>query len=676
MRTLTSIESARIVNTNLKLSVTPVDQSTTFVFSNWNIQNITPISYEIDFLGGFGKSSNYQVTLSRDDGLDFWKNSFKSFVKAEVALTILANSDEFTPHIGVVQDITRFPTDPNLIQLQIFDKFFDNVPQYPTAAIVDSYSNAHPEISNNNWGYPSYYGKHARPFYMTPVDCDLGTLVGPINISSENHVTSLYFNRDKNNTQASSGGVYENVNLLLLKAAWNQQSASNNLTTSAFPFEVKDLRFIDNHIWGFQANPRITKSIVQSDGFLTRFSDGDLTGQLGGQTQPAFNRIDIPMKFDTRLKLLKTTRVNFIASITNTPDATPEQFDGRLGSPNLGTKTIFFNNLNQVSGSTSLSSDDIAQMGTTNEVVEIAFFYEMSPAGANIATFQFSSSWEAQLKSENYTNYSIFAAQINCSTVVDSSLPPSPTNNNIAISENPIHILTDIFSQSGLGFVQSQASDTQDILENSGYAFQCFFGERQPLTDISQEFGEITGTYIFVSDSGQINFRAYTESDAATIDTVITPEDYQQDTLRLLDNPLGTTVFDTAKAKRIAIGYNYNFTTGQYESSLIADANNTAACNSVAATGVDNEEQTTTQYFLESDTASMYLSNLLRKRTKDEQIVEMRLPTRFYGLELADIINLQHPILEGSESLYQVTKLKADYLRGNIHITANEIINL
>ena len=194
MRTLTSVESARIVNTNLQLSFTPVDQSTTFVFSNWHIQNITPIQYEIDYLGGFGKSSTYQVTLGRDDGLTFWKDNFKKFVKAEVALTVFANSDEFTPHIGVVQNVTRFPNDPNLIQFQIFDKFFDNIPQYPTAAIVDSYTDVHPEVSNNNWGYPSYYGKHARPFYMTPVDCDLGTLVGPINVSSENHVTSLYFN--------------------------------------------------------------------------------------------------------------------------------------------------------------------------------------------------------------------------------------------------------------------------------------------------------------------------------------------------------------------------------------------------------------------------------------------------------------------------------------------------
>ena len=120
MRTLTSVESASLVTTNLEINITPVDQSTTYTFSNWHIQNLTPISYEIDFLGGFGKSSNYQVTLSRDDGLTFWKDSFKSLIKAEVGLTVHANDDSFTPHIGVVQDITRFPRDPNLIQLQIF----------------------------------------------------------------------------------------------------------------------------------------------------------------------------------------------------------------------------------------------------------------------------------------------------------------------------------------------------------------------------------------------------------------------------------------------------------------------------------------------------------------------------------------------------------------------------
>jgi len=658
MRTLTSIESARIVNTNLKLSVTPVDQSTTFVFSNWNIQNITPIQYEIDYLGGFGKSSNYQVTLSRDDGLSFWKNNFKSFVKAGVALTVFANSDEFTPHVGVVQDITRFPTDPNLIQLQIFDKFFDNVPQYPTAAIVDSYSVVHPEVSNNNWGYPSYYGKHARPFYMTPVDCDLGTLVGPINVSSENHVTSLYFNRDK-----SLGN--DGNHLIFLNKLWAQQSGSTNLATGGNTFEISDIGIQDS-IWRFISETNYRTELT-SNAILQFTQNKQIQGIFGvrEQTFPLEDQsfLRMSLSFDPRLKIQTTNTVFYNTSVFSTNVTSPIFHQGLIevsSGNSIATRVIWGVAVNSDVGSTSLGGEPI-NMGNVYSTAVFQFLYTVSNF-IDFPTLDFTCDWLATLKSENYTNYSTFAAQVNCS--------------DIAISENPIHILTDIYSQSALGFVQSQASDTQEILENSGYAFQCFFGERENLTDISQKFGEITGTYIYVGDSGQINFRVYTESDAATTDTVITPKDYQQDTLKVLDNPLGTTVFDTEKAKRIAIGYNYNFTTGQYENSLIADANNSAACNSVAATGINNEVQAQTEYFLEADTASMYLSNILRKRTKDEQIVEMTLPARFYGLELADIIKLEHPILENSESLYQVTKLKADYLRGNVRITANELINL
>jgi hypothetical protein len=287
---------------------------------------------------------------------------------------------------------------------------------------------------------------------------------------------------------------------------------------------------------------------------------------------------------------------------------------------------------------------------------------ERTTTNSSVVTCQFSIDIRARALSNQYINYSIYGAQVECS--------------DIAISENPIHILTDIYSQSALAFRQSQASDTQVDLANSGFNFQCFFGERQSLTEISQEFGETTGTYIYISDSGQINFRTYQESENATIDKTITPNDYNRDSLVIRDNPLGTTVFDTEKAKRLAIGYNYNFTTDQYENSIVADANNTAACNSIAASGVNNEIEKATRYILEADTASLYLSNLVRKRTQDEQIVEMELPAQFYDLELADVIKLQHPMLENSESVYQITKLRPDYLKGEVSITANQLASV
>jgi len=656
MRNLSSIESTTNINASIKIGVTPVDQSTTFVFSQWNIQNMTPVQYEIDFLGGFGKSSTYQLTLS--NCLDFWKDNFKKFIKAEVALTMTVNEDEFTPHIGIVQDITRFPNDPNLIEFQVFDKFFDNVPKYPVAAIVDSYTGVHPEVSNNDWGYPSYYGKHARPFYMTPVDCDLGSLVGPINVSSENHVSSLYFNRQK------ELGYYGEHNLLL-NQTWNQQSGSNNLTISNSAFEVHDMS-TTRSIWKF-TGAELSYSNVDSSGAITFWSNKNIDSNFGATPNAPFEiqfYIRPELIVDPGLLIHRTQKIFYSASIVNTPTPTPRLFRGilQVSSGHQRTASNMFAVLNQnFFNGTHIINSPVDKMGNGYDNPILELYYATSSFLA-FPSEQFSCHWQATLKSENYTNYSIYAKQVNCS--------------DIAISENPIHILTDIYSQSGLGFRQSQASDTQANLASSGFNFQCFFGQRESLTAISQEFGEVTGTYIFISDSGQINFRTYQESAEASIDAVITPDNYFEGSLVIRDNPLGTTVFDTEKAKRLSIQYNYNFTTQTYENVLTADPNNTAACNSIAATGVNNEIIKETKYILESGTTSLYLSNLIRKRTKDEQIIECNLPAQYFNLELADVVRLEHPILQGSESLYQITRLKHDYLNGQVGISATELVSL
>lgn len=658
MRTLSSVESAEFVTTKITIGVTPVDQSTTYTFSNFDINNLTPISYEIDFLGGFGKSSTYQVTLS--SCADFFKTNFKNFIKAEVALTVTANSDEFTPHIGVVQDIYRFASDPNLLRLQIFDKFFDNVPKFPAQAIVDCYNPVHPEVSNNEWGYPAYYGQHARPFYMTPVDCNLASLVGPINVSSENHVTSLYFNRDQ--SLGTNG-----QQLTILNGFWNQQSGSTNLTTNSAFFEIDDLGDFDG-IWRITGTPDHVTDIT-SEGFLNRWSDKFMQGVLGNISFPAVDSLEEKSIFrfilesDQRVKIQTNNKIIFGWSVTNTPTSTPRLTRGSLEinsgfSKYSNTLWVDAPGQNYVNSEFQFNGE-LIDAGRLYQQTIMEFFYSTSNYTA-FPTVQFSCNWNVSLKSENYQNYSVFGAQVNCS--------------DIAISENPIHILTDIFSQVGISYLQDQASQSQ--LDTSSYQFQCYFGQREPLTDIAQEFGTITGTYIYISDSGQTHFRSYQESDTASIDLTLTSNDYLRNSLVIRDNPLGTTVYDTAKAKRINIDYNYNFTLDKYENVLVADPTNTAACNSIAATGINKEYNFQTKYVLESDTASIFLGNLLRKRTKDEQIIECALPGKYLVVELADVIKLEHPLLENSESLYQVTKLKADYLRGQVNITANELINL
>jgi hypothetical protein len=66
---------------------------------------------------------------------------------------------------------------------------------------------------------------------------------------------------------------------------------------------------------------------------------------------------------------------------------------------------------------------------------------------------------------------------------------------------------------------------------------------------------------------------------------------------------------------------------------------------------------------------------LTRFYTKDKQTVSMDLPARFYTLELYDYVKVQHPILIGSQSTFQITRLSHDYMKGKVKITADEVLN-
>jgi len=66
----------------------------------------------------------------------------------------------------------------------------------------------------------------------------------------------------------------------------------------------------------------------------------------------------------------------------------------------------------------------------------------------------------------------------------------------------------------------------------------------------------------------------------------------------------------------------------------------------------------------------------VRRYTNDETIVNMSLPARFFQMEATDVLKIKHPMLIGSESLFQVTKINNDFLNGRIDVEAQEIINL
>ena len=177
MRTLTSIQSDTSILTQIELEVTASDASTTFCFSHGDLVNMPTISWDIDFLGGLGKTSNYNITLS--SSIDFFKDNFKKFVNAETRLNVITNSDQYQIHVGRVRDLVRNSKDPNLMNITVYDSFLQKNPKFPIETLVESYTTLHPEITRIDYGYPLYYGKHVRPFFHTAVDSDISELIGP-----------------------------------------------------------------------------------------------------------------------------------------------------------------------------------------------------------------------------------------------------------------------------------------------------------------------------------------------------------------------------------------------------------------------------------------------------------------------------------------------------------------
>ena len=54
----------------------------------------------------------------------------------------------------------------------------------------------------------------------------------------------------------------------------------------------------------------------------------------------------------------------------------------------------------------------------------------------------------------------------------------------------------------------------------------------------------------------------------------------------------------------------------------------------------------------------------------------MGLPARYFGLELADLVKVHHPMITGSQGIYQVISVKPDYLQGDVKVRAERLLSL
>ena len=106
------------------------------------------------------------------------------------------------------------------------------------------------------------------------------------------------------------------------------------------------------------------------------------------------------------------------------------------------------------------------------------------------------------------------------------------------------------------------------------------------------------------------------------------------------------------------------------------DRTNNSLCDSAFAAGLQKEAALHSKYIMTAAVASLALGNLVRRNALGQEFVEMELPARYFVLEPADVLRVQHPSLPNSEGLYQVTRLEPDYLSGRVRVTAGKLLSL
>ncbi len=661
MRTLTSVRSATSVLLDMEFRVKASDASTTFLFPSADIVTYPKIDWEIDYQGGMGKASNYRITLASSIG--FLAENRNKLIKGQTFVKVFVNSDNFTPHVGRVRGIERDANNPNIYDLVVYDDFLDGNPKIPIESIVDSYTVVHPEVIGADMGYPLYYGKHTRPFYMTPVDCDIKVLFGPRNVSSENHVSSVFYNHD-----SSTFRDITDLNVYLLGQSWTQQSGSTNQVSGSYHFELNEKHRLNTGLFKWENSLADDVSKIASESNISLAYGKRIIGNgLHSTTdQNDFNPYITNNIIPAEL-IHNITRLSLSSVIDNY---------------NFGTHTVRFrissgtgpinSQISQVGSMTLIASSDVASTAAANPgnakylLRNQRQYLEITAASgsesSNVST-TCSLDLSLSLKSEAYRNYSIYAMQVNCS--------------DIAITENPNKIIENLINSTSFNYVTAQNSQAQT--DTQSFDMQCFFGERQSLSDIMDDFGKTVATYYWMGDSGYINFRTYAESSTvqASIDYTITTSDVVANSLRIKDNPIGSIFYQSKKAKRLKFDYDYNFASGKYDQSITVDKSNNPFCNSADAANIQKELTFKTKYIKETSVMSYYVMNAVRRHvTLNDTILEGELPPRFLGMEITDINRVKHLSLLNSDSLFQITKISPDYETGFTKFTANEIVNL
>lgn len=237
----------------------------------------------------------------------------------------------------------------------------------------------------------------------------------------------------------------------------------------------------------------------------------------------------------------------------------------------------------------------------------------------------------------------------------------------VAISTNPFAILDHVNSFGPqIAWNAAQSSACQVLV--SSYAFNGYVGpERIPYTDLIDEFGRITGTTIWAGDSGALHFRTYVVSAIAqnSINFTIPAELMEFDSFRISAAPVGSSRFESEKANKITLRYGYVHHLNEYTSTMRAV---------YSLGGVNAEREFSSQWVIDTLTASLWLNNLRMKYATGKEIYSFNLPMQFAGLELADTLRVQHPMIVGSETFAWVKRLSLDLDHFAIGVDAVKLV--
>ena len=632
-------------NPALTLNIQAVDGSTTFVHCNADIAEVGPIEAEIPFGGGMGRVSHYTAILAMD--IAEWKARRLAVIRGEATLSVAVGSAEFTPHVGRVRHAR--PLDMTRIQLSIYDRFLDDNPQVPVEAMVDSYSTPHPGVLNVDMGYPLYYGKHSRPVFFTATDCAGVTLLAPRNITSANHVSSVWFSSDPQVPVSSN----QSANLLT-GYDWAQQSGGTNEAVDSLGLRVKGMGEIDERFWQMGALELLNSSVV-SGGYLFDKAGGYFYAKPNWEN-PAEGYATFTVEKKIPQNIKRTVQADY--SITTSNHTSPlisYQMRAQGVESLLISQIIDGVSSSHLSGSKTLVGTDISVFLTEGYVSRFTMLLASSATDPTVVA---SLSFQAQLESEGYRNYSVYA------------LPPVPAD--VAISANPVGILVDLFvNHTATPYNVAQSS--QAAIDTAACELQCFLAERRALADIAGEFGDICGFNTWVGDGGEMRIKTYQQSGAATVEATLGPDDF--DSLRWEEGPVGSSLMAQNFAREVSIDYGWDFVKGAYQSTVRAHPGNNAYCSSMDAGGISTAFRRGSQYVLDDATAAAWLAGEVRRHCQGGAFAEIEGGHHLLPYEVADVLRIQHPLIPSSETLMQVIGTRLDVQRGRQQLTLQELLN-